>query len=171
MKVRCFFQVFLSFCPQIAFTTDFSSSVLELKRELRRSIYFVIRHRAAFQLLQILYMAYQIAIAFDIFHCLTPLFAHSAKFFFLFYSSKSSSAQVGSNSSRGTAAEWVKNPVARGGGSKNHTNKETQGLLRGMLAAGLLPTSDGRQAPNISHLFAIIQLFTLCSDIQPLERK
>lgn len=165
-----FFSSFLSFCPQIAFTTDFSSS-LELKRELRRSISFVIRHRAAFQLLQILYMAYQIAVVFDIFHCLAPLFAHSAKFFFLFNSSKSSSAQVGSNSCRGTAAEWVKNPVARGGGSKNHTNKETQGLLRGMLAAGLLPTSDGRQAPNISHLFDIIQLFPLCSDIQPLERK
>ena len=171
MKVRCFFRVFLSFCPQIAFTTDFSSSALELKRELRRSICFVIRHRADFQLLQILYMAYQLAVVIDIFHFLAPLFAHSAKFFFLFNSSKSSSAQVGSNSSRRTAAEWVKNPVARGGGSKNHTNKETQRLLRGMLAAGLLPTSDGRQAPNISHLFAIIQLFPLCSDIQPLERK
>lgn len=171
--LRCFriCRTFAGGSPQIAFTTNFSSSALELKWELCRSICFVIRHRAAFQLFQILYMAYQIAVVFDIFHFLAPLFAHSAKFFFLFNSCKSSSAQVGSNSSRRTAAEWVKNPVARGGGSKNHTNKETQRLLRGMLAAGLLPTSDGRQAPNISHLFAIIQLFPLCSDIQPLERK
>ena len=69
-----------------------------------------------------------------------------------------SPAQVGGNARCGAAAERVKNPVALVGRGKDHPDEQAQGLLGGVLAAGLLPTAYGWHAPHVGHLLAFVQL-------------
>lgn len=57
-------------------------------------------------------MVYQIIIIFKILHFLTSCLTQFAKYFLLFKSSKSPSTQISSYTCRGTATEWVKNPIA-----------------------------------------------------------
>lgn len=103
-------------------------------------------------------MVYKVVIAFNVLHLLAPCLAQLTKRLLLLETGKPSPAQVGGNARCGAAAERVKNPVALVGRGKDHPDEQAQGLLGGVLAAGLLPTAYGWHAPHVGHLLAFVQL-------------
>ena len=111
----------------------------------------LVYHRCAKQLLQVIDMVYKVVEAFNILYLFAPCLAHLTKRLILLKTGKPSTAQVGGNARCGAAAEGVKNPIALVGRGKDHPDEQAQGLMGGVLAAGLLPFAF----VNTHHLAAL----------------
>ena len=116
-------------------------------------------HRTLFHILQVFYMVYQVVKAFDIINLLASSLTQPAVCFLLFNSCKAATTKIGCDACGGATAERVENPVALAGRGENNTDKQAQRFLRGMLSAGLLPSTYCWHAPHVGHLLSSVKLF------------
>lgn len=83
---------------------------------------------------------------------LPACFADFQIFYFALDAQETSSCQRSGNARRAAPGERVKYPRVRLGRCQNYPCQQAQRFLCGMFSARLLPSCDGRQMPDISHL-------------------
>ena len=66
--------------------------------------------------------------------------------------------EIGGDAGGRRAGEGVENPGVFVGGGEDDAGEQGEGLLRGVLAAGLFPWGDGGQSPYVCHLLVIVQM-------------
>lgn len=100
----------------------------------------------------VLYLESVVAIYFEVINFLATLAADFNELLLALDAEVSTAYKVGCDACCRGASKRVENPTILVGRCKNDAGEQGEGLLRGMLAAGLFPQGDGRQSLHVGHL-------------------
>ena len=95
----------------------------------------------------------------QVLYLLLPSLSHTAELLLALDAAESASAQIGGNARGAASREGVEYPVIPVRTCQDDTRQQSERFLRWVLAARLLPSSDGRQSPHVGHLFPVVQPF------------
>ena len=100
----------------------------------------------------VLYLGSVVAIYFEVINFLATLAADFNELLLALDTEVSTACEIGGDARSAATSEWVENPSVLVGRCENDAGEQGEGLLRGMLAAGLFPRGDGRQSLHVGHL-------------------
>ena len=106
----------------------------------------------------VLYLGSVVAIYFEVVDFLATLAADVGELLLTLDAEVATACEIGGYARSAATSKWVKNPSVLVGRRENDAGEQGEGLLRGVLAAGLFPWGDGGQPPHIGHLLVIVQV-------------
>ena len=106
----------------------------------------------------VLYLGSVVAIYFEVINFLATLAADVGELLLTLDAEVATACEIGGYARSVATSKWVKNPSVLVGRRENDAGEQGEGLLRGVLAAGLFPWGDGGQSPHVGHLLVIVQV-------------
>lgn len=110
------------------------------------------------RLCDVLNLGTVVAIGLEVVDFLAALAADVGELLLALDAEVAAANQVGGYAGGRRAGEGVENPGVLVGGGEDDAGEQGEGLLRGVLAAGLFPRGDGWQSPHVGHLLVVVQL-------------
>ena len=100
-----------------------------------------------------------VAIDFEVVDFLAALAADVGELLLTLDAEVAAACEVGGDARGRGTGEGVEHPGVLVGRGEDDAGEQGEGLLRGVLAAGLFPLRDGGQRPQVSHLRAAVDGF------------